>query len=313
MLTSTKEPQGLRNPFHNPFPASLSSECRKAAKIINSFVNPSIVGDGGIPRKILSHAKVLIICTVFRVGFFGNVRFGSGIMVSRLPNGNWSAPSAIALCGVGVCSIGCELTDFVFVLSTDEAVARVMHMPSASLSLNASAALVTGRSAEYGAMLGARGLSGFYSFSKSRGIFAGLTLTFENPYANKTVYERKLKARQLVGGEVPYPKEAELLMSILNSDALRLDHRVTESTLPDKFSQAPSRQQDMELEAKSAYQEAPGDYQTPREMQGDIQGPRELLGDSHGPRELYQDPPPVRASEIDSYPNHERAAAQGNA
>jgi len=74
------------NPFHNPLPASLSSkitpyhphripdqthnvqieECKKAGKILNSFINPKQFGgldggtflDGGVPRSILSRAKV---------------------------------------------------------------------------------------------------------------------------------------------------------------------------------------------------------------------------------------------------------------
>ncbi|KAJ5239945.1 hypothetical protein N7468_004564 [Penicillium chermesinum] len=206
--TSSKTPLGLRNPIHNPFPSSLSSQCIKAARIIDSFINPLIVGDGGIPRKILGRAKVLIICTVARVGCCGTLRFGSGIMVSRLPDGNWSAPSAVALSGVGCgMTFGVELTDYVFAMSTDEAVAKVMHMPGVSLGLNVSLALGLGRTAESGTIFGMRGASGFYSFSKTRGVYAGLSgevsIVVENPSANKKIYERKLKARHLVGGGDP--------------------------------------------------------------------------------------------------------------
>lgn len=147
--------------------------------------------------------------------------------------------------------MGAELTDFVFVMSTDEAVARVMHSPSVSLSLNVSLALGLGRSAESGAMAGMRGMSGFYSYSKTRGLYAGISaeaaIICENPTANKKIYERKLKARQLVGGEIPFPREAELLMRVLNSDQMRSQGSSTgsegtnrhASRIPDEFYQGP--------------------------------------------------------------------------
>lgn len=226
------------------------------------------------------------------MGFLGTGRFGSGILVSRLPDGSWSAPSTVALGGLGIGGlIGFELTDFVFVMSTDEAVARVMHSPSASLSLNVSAACGIGRSGEWGAMVGMRGTSGFYSFSKTRGIYGGVsgevTLMFENSYANQTVYERKLKAQQLVGGEVPYPREAELLMRILNSDALRLEDTDKRSTVVDVFAQGTLPPRD--LEAGLGTPEVEGDSEAPREIEGDSQAPREIEGDSQAPREFEGD------------------------
>ncbi|KAJ5648386.1 hypothetical protein N7490_004758 [Penicillium lividum] len=223
---STTESPGLRNPIHSPIPSSLSSECAKAARIIDSFINPKVVGDGGIPRKILLRAKALIICTVVRWGFFGCARFGSGVIVVRLPDGTWSAPSAVGLGGLGVGPLlGVELTDFVFVLSTDEAVTKFMQSGFLHLGLNLSVALGMGRSAESGGIAGARGVSGFYSYSKTRGVYAGVSgefgLIVERSRANKKIYERKLKSVQLAGGQIPAPREAESLMRILNSDTLR--------------------------------------------------------------------------------------------
>ncbi|KAJ5793015.1 uncharacterized protein N7503_008993 [Penicillium pulvis] len=221
MSTSAESP-GLRNPFHNPIPSSLSSECAKAAAIIDSFINPKVVGDGGIPRKILLRAKALIICTVFRIGFMGSVRFGSGVVVVRLPDDSWSAPSAIGLGGLGFGGlIGAELTDFVFVLYNDEAVTKFMQSGFLHLGLNVSAAFGVGRSAESGGIAGAKGVSGFYSFSKTRGLYGGVSgelgVITERSRANKKIYERKLKSVHLAGGEIPSPREAESLIHILNS------------------------------------------------------------------------------------------------
>ncbi|KAJ5577601.1 SH3 domain-containing protein [Penicillium hispanicum] len=228
MSSTTEKPTrtGMRNPIHNPFPASLSSECKKAAKIIDSFINPGIVGDGGIPRKILGSAKALIICTVFKMGFLGSFRFGSGIIVARMPDGSWTAPSAVALGGLGGGGqFGVELTDFVFVLSTDAAVATFVESGILTLGTNISIALGPGRSAETDAMISTKSVAGIYSYSKTRGVYGGLTLEagtiVERSSANKKLYERKLKAKQLLSGEIPPPPDAEPLIRVLNSECLR--------------------------------------------------------------------------------------------
>ncbi|KAJ5390313.1 SH3 domain-containing protein [Penicillium cataractarum] len=219
---------GYRNPIHNPFPASLASECRKAGQIIDSFVNPKYAGlEGAIPQRILAPAKGLVICSVFKAGFLGSVRFGSGLIVCRLPDGTWSAPSAISLGGLGAGGqFGMEFTNFVFVLNTDAAVTTFINSGTLTLGGNISIAFGTGRSAETAAMIGTKGVAGIFAYSKTRGVYGGLTLEggmiVERSSANKKLYDRKLKAKELLTGEVPPPPQAEPLMRILNSEAFRV-------------------------------------------------------------------------------------------
>lgn len=52
-------------------------------------------------QSLLSSAKGLAIITVVRVGFLFTVRGGSGLIVARLPEGGWSAPTLIGLGGLG--------------------------------------------------------------------------------------------------------------------------------------------------------------------------------------------------------------------
>lgn len=157
----------------------------------------------------------------------GSVRFGSGLMVARLPDSTWSAPSAVALGGVGMGGqFGLELTDFVFMLNNDAAVATFCKSGVLTLDGNISITLGPGRSAEYGALVGTSGVACLYAYSKTRGVYGGATLEVsilsERSHANKKMYGRKLKATQLLGGEVPPPPEAEPLMRLLNSEALRM-------------------------------------------------------------------------------------------
>ncbi|KAF3387643.1 hypothetical protein F1880_000195 [Penicillium rolfsii] len=230
---------GYRTPIHNPFPASLASECRKAGQIIDSFVNPKYAGlEGAIPARILAPAKGLVICSVFKAGFLGSVRFGSGLIVCRLPNGSWSAPSAVSLGGLGAGGqFGMEFTNFVFVLNTDAAVTTFINSGTLTLGGNISIAFGTGRSAETAAMIGTKGVAGIFAYSKTRGVYGGLTLEggmiVERSSANKKLYDRKLKAKELLTGEVPPPPQAEPLMRILNSEAFRLPSRSQEAPAGD--------------------------------------------------------------------------------
>ena len=76
--------------------------------------------------------------------------FGSGIVVARLADGGWSAPSAIATAGAGFGGqIGFELTDFVFILNDAAAVRSFSQAGSITLGGNVSiAAGPVGRNAE---------------------------------------------------------------------------------------------------------------------------------------------------------------------
>ena len=81
-----------------------------------SFVKPNQIAgpDDIIPPHVLKNAKGLAIITVLKAGFLFSGRAGSGVIVARLPDGSWSAPSAIVTAGAGVGGqIGAELTDFV--------------------------------------------------------------------------------------------------------------------------------------------------------------------------------------------------------
>ncbi|KAJ5775554.1 uncharacterized protein N7511_000565 [Penicillium nucicola] len=214
----------MKNPLHNPLPASLSSECKKAAAILESFINPKLKIDGEIPQKIFKGAKGIAIFTALRAGFLGSARFGSGLIVARLPDGSWSAPSAMGMGGVGAGGqFGMELTDFVFVLTTDLAVKTFMQAGSLTLGGNLSVAFgPIGRSAEAGGVLGAKGGAGVFAYSKTRGLYGGVTVEggfiAERPRANKKFYGRKVRAVELLTGLVPLPTEAGVLMDVLNGN-----------------------------------------------------------------------------------------------
>lgn len=86
----------------NPLPTSLRDECKKAAKIFNGFVDPRSGLDNIVPADILRSARGFAIFSVVKAGFLLSARGGSGVVLAKLPDGQWSAPSAIGTGGLGV-------------------------------------------------------------------------------------------------------------------------------------------------------------------------------------------------------------------
>ncbi|KAL4972747.1 hypothetical protein BDW66DRAFT_143597 [Aspergillus desertorum] len=213
--------------IHNPLPSSLASECKKAGKILASFVDPrqAFGPDKVIPPEVLAGAKGLAILTVLKAGFLGSGRFGSGIVVARLADGSWSAPSAIATAGAGFGGqIGFELTDFVFILNDAAAVRTFSQAGTLTLGGNVSiAAGPVGRNAEAAGAASTKGVAAVFSYSKTKGLFAGVSLEgsmlVERRDANERLYNSRVSARQLLSGTIPPPAAAEPLMRVLNSRA----------------------------------------------------------------------------------------------
>ncbi|KAF2194008.1 DUF500-domain-containing protein [Zopfia rhizophila CBS 207.26] len=211
--------------LNNPLPSSMRSECQKTGKILASFVDPrqAFGPDKIIPPQILANAKGLAILTVFKAGFLGTARFGSGVVVARLADGSWSAPTAIGTVGGGFGGqIGFELTDFVFILNDANAVKTFAQAGSITLGGNVSiAAGPVGRNAEAAGAASLRSVAGIFSYSKTKGLFAGVSLEgsgiIERRDANEKLYGRRWTARELLSGQVPVPPAAEPLMRVLNS------------------------------------------------------------------------------------------------
>ncbi|QSZ36311.1 hypothetical protein DSL72_007437 [Monilinia vaccinii-corymbosi] len=217
--------------INNPLPSSMASECKKCGKILASFIDPrqAFGPDKIIPPHILAQAKVhppsagLAIVTVLKAGFLGSGRYGNGVVVARLSDGSWSAPSAIGIGGAGVGGqIGFELTDFVFILNDAAAVRTFSQAGSLTLGGNVSvAAGPVGRNAEAAGAASMKGVAGVFSYSKTKGLFAGVSIEgsaiIERRDANEKLYGRRFTAAELLGGAVRAPPAAQPLMSVLNS------------------------------------------------------------------------------------------------
>lgn len=91
-----------------------------------------------------------------------------------------------------------------------------------TLGANVSiAAGPVGRNAEAAGAASMKGVAGVFSYSKTKGLFAGVSIEgsviIERRDANEKLYNSRITARQLLEGGVRPPPEAEPLMRILNS------------------------------------------------------------------------------------------------
>jgi hypothetical protein len=116
------------------------------------------------------------------------------------------------------------LTDFVFILNDASAVRTFSQAGSVTLGGNVSiAAGPIGRNAEAAGAASLKGVAGIFAYSKTKGLFAGISLEgsvlVERKDANEKLYNRRISASQLLNGQIPAPLEAEPLMRVLNSRA----------------------------------------------------------------------------------------------
>ncbi|KAL5535232.1 hypothetical protein ACEPAF_3326 [Sanghuangporus sanghuang] len=211
--------------FNSPLPQPLPKECIKAAKIFKSFVDRGNNGlDGVVPRQVLEHAKGFAIFTVAKAGFLFSARAGSGVVIARLEDGSWSAPSAIGSAGLGVGGqAGAEVTDFLVVLNSRSAVRSFMS--AGSLTLGGNMSIAIGPLGRNGEALGSLNTSGkiaaMYSYSKTRGLFGGVSIEgsviVERQDANSLAYRSDVTAKQLLSGSIDPPEWAQPLIKTLET------------------------------------------------------------------------------------------------
>lgn len=185
----------------------------QSANILRDFRK---MPEKGIPGRILRDAKGLAIISVLKVGFGFSGKGGQGVVIARTDNG-WSGPSFIGTGGAGWgAQIGAQVTDFVFVLNTNRAVRAFSKDGNVTIGAEASAAAgPVGRDAN----VGVTPTAAIYTYSRSKGLFAGASLEgaviATQKTANERYYGRPVHAIDILAGEVTPPAKARVLQGAL--------------------------------------------------------------------------------------------------
>jgi SH3 domain-containing YSC84-like protein 1 len=116
------------------------------------------------------------------------------------------------------------MTDFVMILNDASAVKAFSQLGSVTLGGNLSiAAGPVGRNAEASGAANFKAVAPIFSYSKTKGLFAGVSLEgsilIERRDANRKFYNAPVTAKQLLTGQFPAPPAADPLYRILNTRA----------------------------------------------------------------------------------------------
>lgn len=205
----------LRSWVNFPWGQSMEYEIYKAANTIQAY---NKVPEKKIPDAILRHAKGLAIITVVKVGMMVTYNIGTGLVLARREDGSWSPPSAISTFGVGWgAQAGGELTDFIIVLRTTEAVKTFSGNIHLSVGAGLSAAVgIVGRAAEADVRAGDGGYAACYTYSCSKGAFVGCSLegsivTTRTRENSRFYGSQSLTALDILLGSLPRPPAAAIL------------------------------------------------------------------------------------------------------
>lgn len=185
----------------------------RSAQTIREFRH---MAEKGIPPRILRHAHGLAIISVVKAGLVFSGKVGDGVVVARTGHG-WSGPSFIQTGGAGWGpQIGAQVTDFVIVLNSENAVNAFSKGGNVTLGADASvAAGPVGRAAEADVTPRAA----IYTYSRSKGLFIGASLEgaviVSRKGANEHYYGRPVMAADILHGRVPAPAGAANLRAAL--------------------------------------------------------------------------------------------------
>jgi lipid-binding SYLF domain-containing protein len=129
-----------------------------------------------IPQWMLADARgIAIIPNVVKGGFVVGIRHGKGVVMTRDDAGAWNAPWFVSLTGGSIgWQAGVQATDVILVFKTQKSINGLMN---GKFTIGADAAAAAGpvgrqAAAATDATLGAE----IYSYSRSRGLFAGVSL-----------------------------------------------------------------------------------------------------------------------------------------
>lgn len=168
--------------------------------------------DKAIPSSILSGASCVAVIPSYKKGaFLVGVQYGQGVATCRTSHG-WSAPTFVKLTGGSYgFQIGGQATDLVLVAMNQNGMQHMLHNKFKLGADAAASAGPVGRNAQAGTdwKLNAE----FLTYSRSKGLFAGLDLSGDVLDANdddmKAFYGPGVSYESVLRGDVPVPPEAQ--------------------------------------------------------------------------------------------------------
>lgn len=179
--------------------------------------------DKGIPQEVLESAKcVAVVPSMIKGGFIVGARYGKGIATCRTSSG-WSAPAPITIAGGSWgLQFGGEAVDLVMLVMNDRG---MQHLLSSKFKLGAEGSVAAGpvgRQAEANTDWKMR--SEVLSYSRSRGIFAGLELNGavikQDKDDTQILYGKSASFKTILSGEIAPPAGSQHFLATVSKYAV---------------------------------------------------------------------------------------------
>lgn len=179
------------------------------------------ISDSGIPRELIDKAEcVMVIPSMKQGGFIVGGKFGRGFMTCRHSSGKgWMAPAAVRTEGgtFGFLAGG-SASDIVAVVKSRRGAERLMGSRFTLGGEASAAAGPVGRTSS--AMTDAQMSAEILSWSRSRGIYAGLNLSGatvrEDATANQAIYGKEMTTRTVLSSDGLRAPKADEFIGVLN-------------------------------------------------------------------------------------------------
>jgi lipid-binding SYLF domain-containing protein len=161
------------------------------------------IPEDGIPQSMFDNAAaIIVIPNLIKAGFIVGAKRGEGVMSVRNEKG-WTHPAFVNLTGGSIgWQVGVESTDLVLVFMSQKSVKALLN---GEFTLGADASVAAGpvgRTASAGTNLSVK--AEVYSYSRSRGVFAGIAVDGSNlgidNDASERYYGKGVTANQLLLG-----------------------------------------------------------------------------------------------------------------
>jgi len=175
--------------------------------------------DKGIPEEVLSGAKcILVVPDLIKGGFVFGGKHGRGVATCRTAEG-WSAPAFVSVGGGSWgLQIGVEDVDLVMLVMNDRG---LQHLLSSKFELTGEGSVAAGpigrhTSAGTDILLNTEVLT----YSRSKGIFAGLTLegavVEQDNDSTRAIYGKHMMFRSILSGKATTPASADAFIKAVS-------------------------------------------------------------------------------------------------
>lgn len=194
-----------------------------AAAVISEIMDTP---DKGIPQDLLDKSQCIIVVPGLKKGaFILGGKYGKGVVSCRKSGGTgWTAPASIRVEGGSVgFQIGGSESDVVMLVMNERGMQKLMESKFTLGGEGEVAAGPVGRNAT--AQTDALMHAEILSWSRSRGIFAGISLQGatlrQDLDDNKELYGKAYETKEILNGNLAVPAAASKLISLLGKYSAR--------------------------------------------------------------------------------------------